>query len=278
MSVILISYANKAFYRSQQDLKKSAYLHGVDKVIDYNDIWIKRQTEFLKKNKHILFQKRGNGNWLWKPYIILDALMQMNENDVMLYIDAGSTIINSVIPLVELAMKQEIVVFYNNGHKNKIWTKRDCFYYMDCDTEKYHEANQLLAGYIVLKKTSKTLSLLSEWLQYAEDERVLTDLQNTCGLPDLDGFKDHRHDQSILSLLACKYNIELFRDPSQWGNKYKMPDYRVPGEFVEDGYVDQSFHNSPYPTILNGHRMKLKMNIIDSAKYFLMKFHFGKYE
>ena len=276
MKIILISYANKPFYKSQQELKKSALKYGVDEVIDYNDIWLKKQTVFYQKNKHILSQKRGNGFWLWKPFIILDALKKMQPEDILIHVDAGALFMNAVKPLIELTENKEIILFYNNGHKNSTWTKRDCFHFMDCDNDKFYNENQTLAGYIVCKKTPFVISFLEEWLEYAQNENILTDLPNTCGLANLKDFIDHRHDQSILSLLAAKYNLELYRDPSQWGNKYKMPEYRVAGEFVEDGYVDQSFDDSPYPTILNGHRIKLKMNIIDSAKYFLMKFHFGK--
>jgi hypothetical protein len=270
MKIKLISYANKDFYKSQQLLKKSALKYGVDEVMDYNDMWLKRQTIFYEKNKSILKQERGNGCWLWKPYILLDGLKNLEANDVLLYIDAGASIINNIKPLINILTKKEIILFYNNGHKNKTWTKRDCFYYMDCDNKQYHDAEQLLAGYIVCKKTPFVISLLEEWLRFAEDERIITDISNECGLPNLDGFVDHRHDQSILSILATKYNIELFRDPSQWGNKYKMPAFRIDGEFHEDGYVLDRFQNSTYPTIIDGHRTKMPFTFMDSLKYFFL--------
>ena len=272
MKVILISYANKPFYKSQQELKKSALKYGVDEVIDYNDLWLKKQTEFYKKNQHILCQKRGNGFWLWKPFIILDALKKMNEDDVLIHVDAGATFINSVIPLTDLTQQNEIIVFYNNGHKNKTWTKRDCFYLMNSDSEKYYNGDQILAGYIVCKKTPFVNELLEEWLKYAQDEKILTDIPNKCELPNLNGFIDHRHDQSILSILSIKYNLELFRDPSQWGNKYKMEAYRVQGEFVEDNYVTTPFLNAPYPTIIDGHRKKLPLTLKDKCMLFLKRY------
>jgi hypothetical protein len=39
------------------------------------------------------------------------------------------------------------------------------------------------------------------------------------GKPNYKEFKDHRHDQSIFSVLTKKYNLLAYRDPSQWGNK-----------------------------------------------------------
>ena len=276
MKVILISYANKPFYKSQQELKKSALKYGVDEVIDYNDIWLKKQTVFYQKNKHILSQKRGNGYWLWKPFIILDALKKLQPEDILIHVDAGALFINAVKPLIELTENKEIILFYNNGHKNSTWTKRDCFHFMDCDNDKFYNENQTLAGYIVCKKTPFVISFLEEWLEYAQNENILTDLPNICELPNLKDFIDHRHDQSILSLLAAKYSLQLYRDPSQWGNKYKMDDYQEDGEFIEDGYVNKLLKNSPYPTILNGHRLRLKFNFVDHLKYFLLYFNSKK--
>ena len=32
------------------------------------------------------------------------------------------------------------------------------------------------------------------------------------------GYYDHRHDQSVLSLLAIRENVKPLVDPSEWGN------------------------------------------------------------
>jgi hypothetical protein len=58
-------------------------------------------------------------------------------------------------------------------------------------------------------------------------------LPNICGQQNSLEFKDHRHDQSILSLLVKKYNIEIFRDPTQWGNSEK--------ELFKNSSYDQLF-------------------------------------
>ena len=38
--------------------------------------------EFYAKNKFILNQPRGAGYWLWKHYIIKDALSRVNDGDI----------------------------------------------------------------------------------------------------------------------------------------------------------------------------------------------------
>ena len=272
MKVILISYANKPFYKSQQQLKKSAYKYGIDEVIDYNEIWLKKQTAFYQKNKHILSQKRGNGFWLWKPFIILDVLKKMDENDIICYSDSGNILISSILPLVNLVSKNEPLLFCNSEHKNKIWTKRDCFYFMNCDNKFYHESFQVSAGFLLLKKTKANIKIIQEWLALCENENILTDIPNKCGLPNFEEYIDHRHDQSILSLLAIKNKIEIFRDPTQWGNKYKLIIFKTEGEFIDKNYQENKFSNSIYPTILHAHRKKLPLTLKDRWMLFLKRY------
>jgi hypothetical protein len=76
-------------------------------------------------------------------------------------------------------------------------------------------------------------------------------IPNICGKPNLDEFIDHRHDQSVLSLIATHYGLQGFRWPSQWGNHEKLPEYRVEGEFLAEPYSIQPYTNSPYGTILS---------------------------
>ena len=44
---------------------------------------------FTLKFKNILDQEKGGGYWIWKPYIISKKLDQINEGDVLIYLDAG---------------------------------------------------------------------------------------------------------------------------------------------------------------------------------------------
>ena len=44
-------------------------------------------------------------------------------------------------------------------------------------------------------------------LYYAQDKRIITDDDNEMGVDNYEGFRDHRHDQSILSLLVKKYGL-----------------------------------------------------------------------
>jgi hypothetical protein len=88
---------------------------------------------------------------------------------------------------------------------------------MGLDKEEYLNQNQLLASYILMRKNDFVLNFVDELLTYAKDYRIITDSPNECGLPNYPEFMDHRHDQSILSLLGRKYNIKNIPDVTQYG-------------------------------------------------------------
>jgi hypothetical protein len=95
-------------------------------------------------------------------------------------------------------------------------------------------------------------------------------------LSNLQSFKDHRHDQSILSILAVKHNLEIFRDPSRWGNAHKMPEFREKGEFLESGdYADKIYYNSPYATLLDHYRRPEQESAFLKMKKSLVKLIVG---
>jgi hypothetical protein len=166
-----------------------------------------------------LGQTRGNGYWLWKPYFIRRSLDLLNSGDFLFYCDSGSYFVRPVAPLMEISSEsgQDLIVF-ELEHLERVWTKRDAFILMGCDSPRYTDSRQRLASFSLWKKSRFTVDFASEYLYFAQDERLITEIDNECGYPDYPEFKAHRSDQSIFSLLTKKHDLEAYRDPSQWGN------------------------------------------------------------
>ena len=87
---------------------------------------------------------------------------------------------------------------------------------MDLDVEGYWNATQVEAGIVVVKKTERSKKIVEEWLEYSKNENIITDIPNVSGKENFSCFVDHRHDQSIISNLAKKYNLLLDNTIRRW--------------------------------------------------------------
>jgi hypothetical protein len=200
-------------------------------------------------------------------------MKKINYGDFLVYSDSGIEIIEDLSVLFDICSKQNgIMLFQIHNQPNSKWTKRDCFVFMKCDSEKYWNAQQVNAAFQVYVKNDKAIAFLDEWLDYAKNPNITTDQSNICGLNNLQDFKEHRRDQSIFSNLAVKHNLEIFRDASQWGNSHKIPEFRKVGEFLANGrYENEIYYNSPYATLLNHHRRFGQATAFLKIKKFLVK-------
>ena len=185
---------------------------GFDKIIEYG---IEDLDEVFKnKNSHILIENRLAGYGIWKPYIVLNTLEKQSDGDYVFYCDSGSYWVGPVSYLVDEldSMGGWLLTFQGYSEPlplEKFWTKRDCFILMDCDSPKYTDTVQGYDGFFLIKNCREARDFFIQWCKYAVDERISTDKENECGLSNYEGFKDHRHDQSIMSLLVKKWDIKM---------------------------------------------------------------------
>ena len=241
LNCILINYADRNFTQSQQTNTKTGIQVG-----KFKEVWSYSPKDisksFYQANKELLNQKRGNGYWLWKPYIILESLNKIDYNDYLFYCDSGAEFVDSIKSLLSItASKSQDIVSFELVHPEYKYTKRDVFNVLNCDSQSFSESRQRLASFILFKKSPKVIAFVNEWLQYSSVKSLITDSPNPSGLENFDGFVDHRHDQSIFSLLAKKYRLEAYRDPSQYGSTL----------------IDE-YSNSPYNQIIHSTRLKNK--------------------
>lgn len=232
MKTILVSFASERFFRSQHFLVDSAkkYVSG---YINYTPNNLDKT--FIEKNKKIFSFNRGYGYWLWKPFIIQETLKMINDNDIVFYVDSGNTFSNNPLPVIEIAKSDSkgLVLFKNRDDTridkeikggvwpNYMWTKYDCFAKMNCNTDKYINGNQINGSYMLVRKTKFTKDFFEEYISFCQDEDIITDSSNKLG-DNYSGFREHRHDQSICSLLSIKHDITILEDPSQFGNHARI--------------------------------------------------------
>ena len=86
-----ITYGNDKFKQAKERILKEAKEFGEFKSITgYGPESLPKF--FNTKYKDILNLSRGGGYWIWRPIIIHNALQKMNDNDFLVYLDAGCSI------------------------------------------------------------------------------------------------------------------------------------------------------------------------------------------
>ncbi|MCF2152070.1 hypothetical protein IQ276_037870 [Desmonostoc muscorum LEGE 12446] len=218
MELYLLNYADDRFgrksglYRQNQlNLNLTAREQGITNIVSWSEEDLLK-TNFYVQNRIYLDKSILENGYVFKPYIILDILNKIQDGDIVFYYDCGPWgVKRSLQILVDLCISNKGTFFHQIKFENSHWTKRDTFVYMDCDQPQYYKAKQVQATWMLLEKNNFTLKFVSEWLRYNLDERIASrHLENTCGLPDLPGFQQHRCDQSILTNLVVKYGIDTF--------------------------------------------------------------------
>lgn len=230
MKKIFLSFGNERFIKSRQRILNEAMELKYDGKqlfdgfkIETESIVINSEYKNVVDNiSKVLGAGRGYYWWTWKPYIIYKTLCEMEDGDILFYCDAGMKINNNIntiqkfIELFELVSNDDkcktgIATFITTGNKNErleyMYNTLSVFEHFNVQNdENITHTQQIQAGVNIIYKTNKSMEIIRKWYEtavnYTElfvcDKRVYPKF-NTKLLP---GFRDHRHDQSIWSVLV----------------------------------------------------------------------------
>lgn len=184
-------------------------LNIFDKIIGYTDDDLKKDLDFWNKHSNfILKNNRGYGYWLWKSYLIMKTLKSMNNNDILIYLDSGCEIDikkkNNILECIEMIKINNITVTTTPQIEKK-WNKMDLIKHLNMYHLKYINSKQIQAGVLGIKKCDIIINFVNDWYNTCCDYHLIDDspsiINNDCI------FKEHRHDQSVFSLLFKKYKF-----------------------------------------------------------------------
>jgi hypothetical protein len=176
-------------------------------IFNKNDI----DANFSEVNKHILDLPRGGGYWLWKPYIIHETMKRLNTGDILFYLDSKYYFTEDFDKLYEPLLKyNDIVIWKNKPNDDSFLMKNYCK--MDI-IQKYDMYDKIFnqdiescwAGAICIRKNDDTLKIIEEWLNMCTIGRDITDEPSM--IANRQEFIEHRHDQSLLTIILHKNNI-----------------------------------------------------------------------
>ena len=214
---LFLNYGDEKFKLSRKRISLEAQnLNYFDIIITETED-IKYDLEIINclKNpnfKKVFNDKRGGGYWIWKPYIIYKNLQLLNDNDILVYSDSGSTIPNNKYTIDKLNEYINIVknsdkgvLAFRNPHIESKWTKGDVFKHFNClDNENIYNTRQFTANRIIIKKNVHSMALFKIWWETAKNYSHFFD-DSTSITKNFNNFTENRHDQSVFSLI-CKTN------------------------------------------------------------------------
>jgi len=188
-----------------------------DSVRICNETCLHDDTEFwIEHGDFIEKSKRGFGYWIWKYGLMLEALKRLPDCSVILYADGGCALnINGTRRLAEyplIAQANGGMLLFELGTKEKDYTKRDTGerIFPGADFETW--GTQRVGGILTVINCPLTRNFFKEALQIASEENYHFIDDSPSVQPNSISFKDHRHDQSITSLLSKKYGFRAIPD------------------------------------------------------------------
>jgi hypothetical protein len=151
---------------------------------------------------------RGYGYWIWKALLLEEMFTKVPEGEFIFYVDAGCGI--STTPAARANMAKWIAdcedhpthrISFQTSFPAEVWTKADLVAYLGATEDCYTKTGQHIAGIQLYKNTPDNRDFVMKWktIMEIDDFHYVSDEPSRVANPEC--FRDHRHDQSILSLL-----------------------------------------------------------------------------
>ena len=231
----LVAFCNSNFTQTKRRFRRQVNKFGMltsHSVLDEEDLPI----DFRRRHQSLLRQGvRGYGYWIWKPRIVLLALENLAEGEILIYVDVGFHVrrrgrarFSSWV--TELASSTEdFLVFssiypegYPLGDGRKYtprlefqWTKGDTIDKMGLRGSRHLLSPQIGASIFLVRNSESSRKLIRDWANFMETDPSLID-DSPSVAPDTPGFIEHRHDQSIFSLLIKVAGSAVVRSSAEY--------------------------------------------------------------
>ncbi len=191
-------------------------------VIGLKDDYLKNNTEFWEQHKDFMENNPfGYGYWLWKPYVVKKQLELMNDNEILCYIDAGCVLNNN--PTAINRFKQYVNIVKNNEYglvsfelpgKEYEWTKMDTIQHLNA--VNIMTTKQLVGGIFIIRKTERNVHMVNKWYNACCNYNIINN--NPSISQNHPSFNEHRHDQSIWSIIRKQEGSVILKDETFFKN------------------------------------------------------------
>ena len=190
------------------------YINLAEKTVQsVKNLYLKSETKVFKPkdlpdliNNYAESYSKGYGYWIWKPYIIKEALRKISKNDILLYLDGRSGLRKTGKPIKWLddfiIENQFDIACWQTVHKEMSWTNGDLIsaFNLELNSESV-KTGQFAATFHAWRKNIRSLCFSNEWLNFLLQNREICRDDNSKKI-NHKKFIENRHDQSVFSLIV----------------------------------------------------------------------------
>jgi hypothetical protein len=228
--LLFATYSDHKFAKTKNRICKEAKDFGFDKILSFSPADL--SADFIDKTAPYIHRPRGGGYWLWKAYVFKHVFDLMNEGDILVYLDAGCEInpkgkdrLQEYIRFMDA--NKGVFSFDLTGLKEYIWTNQATFDYFGIKQDNDHyNSDQKMATLIMFRKNVFTSNFVNEFYNIAITRPHL--FSDDFNYSNHGEYMEHRHDQSILSILQKKHGIQSMRNEVQYERWDNTKNIHVP--------------------------------------------------
>jgi hypothetical protein len=177
------------------------------KDLQHSEFWL----------NHRDYTKQPNfGNWLWKPFLVLETLEKMCYDDVLVYADVCSVISQSgqdrfkhylyIVRHSPLGM----LIFHSNNVE-KAFTKMDLLHHTRMRHPRIMDTPQNSSKAFIMRKTDYTMKFVKEWCELASTHYEWLD-QSPSVIANDPAFQSHQGEHALFSVLSKRHGSETIPD------------------------------------------------------------------
>jgi hypothetical protein len=193
------------------DMAASGFGGRFARVVGATEAFLRADAEFWDAHGAFLENTpRGYGNYLWKPFLISRFLDSTPVDEVLVYLDCGCTLnprglarFDEYVNMVRDSAGPGMISFQMHHLAESRYSKRALTDFFAASEEDLR-SGQFVGGIQVMRVCARTRAFAREWYKIASHHELIDD-----SYPNPPGrkgerveFVDHRHDQSVYSLLA----------------------------------------------------------------------------
>jgi hypothetical protein len=227
VKIHLVIYSNNEPYNTSKKLTIESLKHNPNIIIHNYDLnKIKNKEWFYNIENLINYNKDGKRDGYynaWKPFIVKEVYDEMNNDDILYYVDSSQYFIEgfteSIDKIIKIVDKKGIIAgsIGNdiNNLDNNTCNNIDIWNLIIPNKNNYDllYKKHVLNSWFIIKKNNINKQFINEWVYYTTyKSNIFTDPLITY---------HHTVDQSIFNILVNKYDLPVFYNENITHNENK---------------------------------------------------------